>query len=405
MLQSQLLPGLLAVLAAVPGQPFQGEGQRKKYEPAVKLPDDFVRYARLPDGGIQPRLEVVGEAVVILYFKGDAAQGDLFLTRSKDEARTFEPSVRLNAAPVLTQLVGHSGALDAGPDGRAHVIWVSSGEKPALQYVRESSAGAFSPVQDLGCPARLGLSPAVAVDGQGKVHVFYVAEDADAAEVEGETRGLRVWMRTSVDGASFDPPVAIDAKVDGVSDSSAVSAHADRINGTVYLFYLTAGRRDVSEVRLLSSTDGGATFASKLIEMAARHSTPPQARPCLSQEIVTERTIGKGLTIVSWDTYAQVYWGGLDPRTRKLQRSPPITPRDPGSARRLRAAGIASGSEYILAWLEHPVGDRSQPMRVGWQVWYAIGLVPLGWGQAPEPAGDSMPAVFANRGRGFTIVY
>ncbi|NOT29975.1 MAG: exo-alpha-sialidase [Planctomycetes bacterium] len=405
MIQSQLLPGFLAVLAAVSGQPFQGGGQRQKYEPAVKLPDDFVRYARLPDGGIQPRVEVVGEAVVILYFKGDAAQGDLFLTRSKDEARTFEASVRLNAVPVLTQLVGHSGALDAGPDGRAHVIWVSGGEKPSLQYVRESSAGAFSPVQDLGCPVRLGLSPAVAVDGKGKVHVFYVAEDAEAAEVEGETPGLRVWMRTSVDGATFGPPVAIDAAADGVSDSSAVSAHTDRVNGTIYFFYLTAGRRGAPEVRLLSSTDGGATFVSKLIEMASRHNTPPQARPCLSQEIVTERTLGKGLTIVSWDTYAQVFWGGLDPRTRKLQGSPPTSPRFSDSARRLRASGIASGSEFLLAWLEHPVGDRSQPMRVGWQVWYAAGLVPLGWGQAPEPAGDSMPAVFANRERGFTIVY
>ncbi len=417
MLSPLPLSATLAVLAAVLGssqlessqlESSQDEssqqGGRKKFEPAVQLPEDFVRYARVPEGGIQPRVEAVEGATLVLYFKGDATQGDLYLTRSRDEARTFGPSLRLNAAPVLTQEAGHSGALDAGPDGRAHVVWVAGGETRTLQYAREQAEGELGPVQDLGAPARLTLSPAVAVDAEGTVRVFFVAEDTHA--VEGETPGLRIWMRTSRAGGEFDAPVAIDQKIDGVSESSGISAHVDRVSATIYLLYVTAGgRRGGSEVRLLSSTDGGAKFLSKVLELAMKHDGPTQAMPTLSQEIASERTKQKAASIASWDTYGRVFWGAIDGASNKLVGGIPITTRGEAKARRLRSVGLASGSEYLLAWLEHPVGDRSQPLRVGWQIWFVDGLTPLGWGQAGEPAGASFPAVIANRERGFTILY
>ncbi len=399
---SAALPATLAVLAAVPGAP-QDEGERKKFEPAVQLPEDFVRYARVPEGGIQPRVEAVEGATIVLYFKGDATQGDLYLTRSRDEARTFGPSLRLNAAPVLTQEAGHSGALDAGPDGLAHVVWVAGGETRTLQYAREQAEGELGPVQDLGAPARLALSPAVAVDAEGTVRVFFAAEDTQA--LEGETPGLRIWMRTSRAGGEFDAPVAIDQRIDGVSEDSGIAAHVDRVSATIYLLYLTAGRRGGAEVRLLSSANGATKFVSKVLELATRHDAPPRARPTLSQEIASERTKQNPVSIASWDTYGRVFWGAIDAVSHKLVGGIPITTRGEAKARRLRSVGLASGSEYLLAWLEHPVGDRSQPLRVGWQIWFVDGLTPLGWGQAGEPAGASFPAVIANRERGFTILY
>src|SRR6185503_6104920 len=216
--------------------------------------------------------------------------------------------------------------------------------------------------------------------------------------------GLRIWMRTSADGTSFSDPFAIDAKADGVLETTGIAAHVDRFRGTIFVGYLTAGRRGWPEVRLLSSTDGGATFASKVIEGAVKHDVPPRARPGLSQDLVTGRSTGEPHTMVTWDTYARVFWSRIDPHSN-TRPSVPIEPRFDRPLHRARAVGLASGTEYLLAWLERPVGDKTAPPMVAWQVWFIDGLVPLGWGEAPEAAGASTPAVFANQGKGFTILY
>ncbi len=214
----QLRPRLLFVLVVffglVPGSTAAGRPQeegkgRERYIPAIKLPEDYVCYARLPDEGTKPRVEPAGDGLAILYFKGSESAGDLYLTRSKDEARTFAPSLRLNAQPgsVLAQDADHSGALAVSPDGRAHVVWVENAEKHSLRYVAEKSGAGLGPAQDLGSPEGLCLSAAIAIDAQGKIYVFFAAQDEPA--VEGEKLGLRILIRSSSDGASFGEAVAI----------------------------------------------------------------------------------------------------------------------------------------------------------------------------------------------------
>jgi len=408
MLPSSLLAGLI-VLVQTPGtvrtpgkKPQSPDGN---YQPAVKLPDDFVRYARVPDGGIQPHVVAAGDELAVLYFKGDAQSGDLFLTRSKDEARTFAPSARVDAEPgtVLTQEAGHSGALTVGADGRALVAWVAGGAAPALRFAREKAGGGFDAPLDLGSPAQLCRTCALVADAQGRVRVFYVALDPEVGE--GEKPGLRIWMRVSEDGATFGAPEAIDQKPDGVAASSAIDARIDRDSGAIYVFYVSAGRHGGPEVKLLASTDGGAKFASRVIVLATRHDVVPHSRPSLSQEVATDRTVGKPLVIASWDLYAQVNWGGIDPASHKLQQNIPVSPRETRTSRRYCAVGLSAGTEYLMAWLEQPVGDRSAPPVLAWQVWFIDGLAPLGWGQAPIGPGVSSPAVIANHPRGFTILY
>jgi len=82
-----------------------------------------------------------------------------------------------------------------------------------------------------------------------------------------------------------------------------------------------------------------------------------------------------------------------------------VSPRETRTSRRYRAVGLSAGTEYLMAWLEQPVGDRSAPPVLAWQVWFIDGLAPLGWGQAPIGPGVSSPAVIANHPRGFTILY
>ena len=245
---------------------------------------------------------------------------------------------------------------------------------------------------------------AIALDPKGKVYAFFVADDAHA--VEGETPGLRMWMRTSEDGAIFGEPIAIDAKTDGVSDCSAFAAHVDRVRGTVFVFYVTTGRKYAPEVRLLASSDGGATFKSKKIELLPRRDVAPRAHLSLSQEIASERTVGGPRTMLTWDCYARVTWGGIDPKTDKLQGNLPIEPRFDGPpCRRFRAQGVSNGTEFLLSWLEQPATDRSAPPTLRWQVWYSEGLLPLGFGKVDAEPIAAAPAVFGNQGRGFTILY
>lgn len=392
-----------ASAACEPEPQANGDGLPAVKGPAVKLPEGFVRFARVPEGGVQPLVEASEGTLSVLYFKGDEDRGDLFLTRSKDEAKTFEPSLRVNAeaGTVLSQESGHSGSLGVGSDGRAHILWVAGGEQPRLCYARERAEGGLDPVQDLGSPAGLRRTTALAIDANGSVHVFYVASDSSPAD--GEAARLRVWMRVSADGSGFSDPTTIDNPRDGVSEGSALAARIDR-RGTALVLYATAGRKGAPEMRMLSRVEGGPKFVSKLIEPATRKAEP-RARPRLSPEWSPKAGSKSSFVFASWDTFGRVFWGGIDPEENVIGGGLPQAPKGDGLTRRSRASFLASGSEFLLAWLEQPKGEHEAPAVVAWQVWFAEGRLALDWGRAPETTESSFPAVFANAPRGFTILY
>src|SRR5688572_21672554 len=201
----------------------------------VKLPDDFVQYARLPEAARRPRLGVGKHAVALLYSAGDGTAGDLHLSLSTDEGKSFSPGVRLNAEPgtVLSWNRTQSGSIDFGPDDRVHVAWIEGGERPALRYVRTSSAGEPEGIQDLGAPEELGTTTALTVDEQGQVYLFYAAGGPTPA-LRG-TPGARIWMRRSQDGTSFEEPEAIDPPDLNVSNHSDLAAHVDEGMGTLHV--------------------------------------------------------------------------------------------------------------------------------------------------------------------------
>lgn len=384
-----------------PKRPEDLAAKRDKPEPLIKLPDDFVQFARVPDGGRLPRVATDGGEAVLLYFKsaGEDAAGDLFLTRSADEGRTFAPSTPLNAdsgsVPVHKGI--HPGSLDLGPDGLAHVTWISAGDAPVLLYVREKAKGELEAVQDLGA-AGPGASSAVTVDSTGQVYVFHAAL-AEAPE-DGSVPVLRIWMRRSTPGGAFGEPIAIDEGKEGVSAGSAIGAHVDDVTGTVFVIYRTAapkGDRVVRDVQLLSSDDGGETFETTLVERK-KQNNEPYAHASLVQEIQT--------TLVTWETLGFVSWAAVYRKAKKI--AVPIAPKDEEGMPKVwrsRPITAAGGNEVILAWLEQPQDDRKAPAGVCWQVWYRDGVMPIGRGRAPETVGDSNPAIVPRAKGGFTILY
>jgi hypothetical protein len=268
-----------------------------------------------------------------------------------------------------------------------------------LAYARAASGEEFGAAVDLGAPPGLCSSPAVAVDAQGKIHVFYAASDAPEDGEPGSSR--RIWMRWSDDGQSFSEPVAVDREGFGVSGESALAAHVDEFMGTIYVLYRTEyllkedSKNFSRGMRLLSCEGGGTDFKSAWVDNW-RQPRDPRSSAGLAQDPNT--------TIATWDSGGQVFWATIRRQLGKVNL--PMEPRiDGAEVVRTCAAGAGAGDDVFLAWIERPKDEPSAPARVAWRVWQRFSRAPLGDGLAPEPPGAGTPVAFARQGGGYTVVY
>ena len=63
-------------------------------------PDDRVRLLRTPQAGLQPQAGIDDRGILhLVYFSGEAHQGDSFYASSPDGGATFAPAVRVNSQP------------------------------------------------------------------------------------------------------------------------------------------------------------------------------------------------------------------------------------------------------------------------------------------------------------------
>jgi len=375
---------------------------KEKYVPAVPLPADYVHYVRVPEGGHEPRLALRGEhPPALLFARGEGPGVDLFLTRTGDDGQSFAPALRVNPEPgTVASFEGHhSGTLELGPDGRAHVTWIRAGAQPTVLYTHERAEGGFETPLELGAPEELSVNAAVAVDGSGAVFVFYGAREAVAAEEGAPLR--RIYLRKRTGEGAFSEPVPIGARKHDVSVGSVIDAHVDEVMGMLYVLYRCS--YDVREedestsrdMRLLASDDGGLEFKPSLVN-AWKRKTDPRTFSSLVQQDDT--------TVVCWEGEGLVYWAAIRRQLGKIEV--PSSPRDDEQLYwRSSAAAATSGSNVLVAWLERPREDRKAAPRLGWQVWLKEGRAPAGWGSAEELPSPYPPAVLPRKGGGFTIVY
>src|SRR5262245_35164287 len=89
---------------------------------------DRVTLARVPDAGIQPQVAQDRSGQMhLIYFKGDAAHGDLFYTRFDAKNARFAPPLRVNElGTALATGTVRGGHLAIGRNGRVHVAWAGS---------------------------------------------------------------------------------------------------------------------------------------------------------------------------------------------------------------------------------------------------------------------------------------
>jgi hypothetical protein len=227
----------------------------------------------------------------------------------------------------------------------AHVAWIAGGAVPALRYTREKVHGEIEPVQDLGSPAGLGSTTAIAVDGEGRVYLFYAAHGL--APADGAVPGTRIWLRRSDGGGAFGDPIAIDHEKNGVSERSAIAAHVDEQTGTVYVLYsgsFLKDERPLRDVLLMSSEDRGETFKTTMVERR-KLKNDPCSSASLFQEFIT--------TVAVWEYSGFVSFAMVRRRNDRIDA--PMGPRaEQRNIRRSHPAMAAGGNELIMAWLERP---------------------------------------------------
>src|SRR5262249_11864129 len=98
---------------------------------ATQSQDKRVNVVKTPGGGIQPQAVVDARSVLhLLYFRGEAAAGDLFYVRREPGKTEFTAPIKVNSQAGSAIATGtiRGGQLAVGKNGRVHIAWNGSGK-------------------------------------------------------------------------------------------------------------------------------------------------------------------------------------------------------------------------------------------------------------------------------------
>lgn len=354
-----------------------------------------VDLVRVPDGGLQPDVAVGGDGRVhMIYFAGEPAHGDVFYTRLDADGR-LAPAVRVNGQPGSVLATGNvRGAHLALGGGRVHVAWVGSdravktGDVAPMLYTRSRADGGFEPERNVHQNAGPIDGGSVGADENGHV---YVAWHSEMPGQKGEdTR--RAWITRSTDGgATFAHEMAASPASAGACGCCGTDTFVDR-RGAAYVLFRGARETSHRETVLLTSADGGSTFASQVLQ-----DWPISACP-MSTYTLAE---GSGAVVAAWETAGQIYWTSIDPSTRKA--ATPIAAPGDASGRKHPAIARNDRGETLLAWTEGMGWSRGGSL--AWQLFDRDGS-PVGTiGRADGVPAWSLVSAFARRDGRFAILY
>lgn len=354
---------------------------------------------RLPDGGIQAQAVADSTGRIhVVYFKGDAAHGDLFYTRLAPNG-TFTSAIRVNSQPGSAIATGtmRGGHLAVGRRGRVHVAWHGSdralpraqgNETPVLYTYLNDVGTAFQSERNVVQKRVVGLDGGtVAADSNGNV---YVAWHAFEPGLDGEA-DRRVWVtRSSNGGQSFALEVEASDGSTGACGCCGVGALADR-GESLYLLYRSATQLVHRDTYLLTSRDKGATFAGNKLQEWNIGACP------MSTFSLADAPSG---VLAAWETNGEVQWLRVD--SKSSQRSPVIAAPGPSSNRKHPAiAGNARG-ETLLVWTEGTGWNRGGGL--AWQLFDSKNQPVGDVARAPGVAAWNLSTVVA-RDNGFVIIY
>jgi hypothetical protein len=351
---------------------------------------------RTPHGGIQPQALADGSGVVhLIYYKGDAANGDIFYVRRRPAEPDFSEPFRVNTNPGGAMAAGtiRGAQMALGRNGRVHVAWnghaPSEGNMEApMLYTRLNDAGtAFEPERDVITFARgLDGGGSVAADNQGNVYVFWHAPKP--GNTNGETGRAVFVAHSKDDGKTFAKEVLATTQPTGACGCCGMKGFVDS-EGNVFALYRAASAVTNRDETLLISRNHGADF-----QIAYTHGWQLGACP-MSSAFLSEANSG---VLAAAETHGRIFFICMDPKTGKI--SAPISPEVKG--KHPVVVGNAAG-EVLLAWTEGTTWGKGGA--VAWQLYDGTGNPTSEPGRVDGVPAWSLVSAFAKPDGSFVVVY
>jgi hypothetical protein len=365
--------------------------------PFLETAQPTVTLLRLPAGGIQPQVVTDGSGVThVVYFAGDAANGDLFYARVAGGA--LSAPLRVNSRPNSAIAAGtvRGARISVGRNGRVHVVWNGSsrstnkGEPTPMLYTRMNDAGTgFEPQRNLVQFATgLDGGGAIAADARGRVLVAWHAGGPDS-KGEGDRR---VWLTSSADdGRTFSRERAISNVETGACGCCGMDG---LIDAQGHLFFLYRSAREVMnrDSYLLTSTDSGRSFRSVMMQPWGVGACPMSTYDLAS---------GAGRVLAAWETGGHVQYAEVRPAV--ANNPPAIAPPGATGSRRHPSLAINKQGDVLMSWSEGTGWQKGGS--IAWQVFDRRGKATAVSGRADGLQVWSLSAAFARPDGGFTIIY
>jgi hypothetical protein len=356
-----------------------------------------VQIERVPGGGIQPQAAIDADGVVhVVYFKGPAASGDLFYVRRAVNGRYSQP-LRVNSQQRSAIAVGsvRGAQLAVGRGGRVHVIWNGSttatpqvkGGLPLFYSRLATGADAFEPQRNLVTwSSAVDGGGTLAADDTGRVFVAWHANPGPG----GDSRRAVYLTSSSDDGTQFAKERRVSPEALGACACCSMRAWLGK--GSLYLLYRAAGGDVNRDMTLLTSTDGGVTFAASLMHPWRINACP------MSSSAVAQ---GPNGVTAAWETAGQVFFERV--AASNVRGGAPHAA--PGNSRTRKHPVLAFNSrgDLMLAWLEGTAWARGGSVAL--QVYDSAGKATSERGSAPGVPVWGLAATAPLRDGRFLLLY
>lgn len=357
---------------------------------------------KTPNEGLQPLAQVDAKGDLhLVYFKGDAAHGDLFYVQRAKGTREFTNPVRVNHIDGAVMAIGtiRGAHFALGRDGNLHIAWMGSKNTmkdddhhhAPMLYTRSLDGGeTFERERNLIEDAYgLDGGGSLAADDEGNVMLVWHA----GAKGGGEAV-RRVWTRlSSNEGESFGPEKAVDDGKAGVCGCCGLQAYAAASGPRWNILYRSATEQVNRDMYLLASSDGQ-KFTSRRLDEWKIEACP------MSSAALIER---QGKVLAAWETNGNIVYTSVASEGGKLEVNRLPTNGEKKLKRKHPAIAIAEDGSALLCWTEGTGWKRGGS--VHWQVFDAGGKPTDQKGARDGLPAWSKPTVVGEKSGGLLIVF